>query len=64
MIDVGCMAKLLLAHNYPEQAYGNLSLQNSVAEVLGYYVDKGERESNWKGENNSGKLNDNQVECE
>jgi hypothetical protein len=37
LVDVGMMAKLLLAEKYPKTSYGNLSLKTSVEEVLGIF---------------------------
>ncbi|KAJ7027301.1 ribonuclease H-like domain-containing protein [Mycena alexandri] len=50
VVDVGCMARLLLAHKFSHTQYGNLSLQTCTEEILGYSVDKEERLSNWTGE--------------
>ncbi|KAJ6581761.1 ribonuclease H-like domain-containing protein [Mycena capillaripes] len=61
MVDVGLMAKLLFAHHYGDQPYGNLSLQNCAAYALGYYVSKEERVSDWKGQETNGDLDDAQV---
>ncbi|KAJ7656126.1 hypothetical protein DFH06DRAFT_1132605 [Mycena polygramma] len=50
VVDAGCMARLLLAHKYSDNQFGNLSLQVSAAEILGYDIDKEERESDWTGD--------------
>ncbi|KAJ7677844.1 ribonuclease H-like domain-containing protein [Mycena polygramma] len=50
VVDAGMMARLLLAENYPKQAYGPLSLKNSVADVLGYTVVKELTESDWRSD--------------
>jgi ribonuclease D len=50
IVDVGCMARLLLAHKYSQTQYGNLSLKISAAEILQYHVDKEEQQSDWTGE--------------
>ncbi|KAJ7640379.1 hypothetical protein DFH06DRAFT_1334741 [Mycena polygramma] len=63
MVDAGLMAKLLFAHKYPDQPYGNLSLQSSVAEMFGKYVGKEDRESDWKCTHNKGELDDDQLRC-
>ncbi|KAJ7617680.1 ribonuclease H-like domain-containing protein [Mycena polygramma] len=60
LVDAGLMAKLMIAHKYPDQPYGNLSLQQSVAENLGLYVGKEQRESDWKCKANKGDLDDDQ----
>ncbi|KAJ6470784.1 ribonuclease H-like domain-containing protein [Mycena vitilis] len=57
IVDAGLMAKLHVAHKYPDAPYGNLSLQQSVAEVLGRYISKEQCESDWKGKDNDGDLN-------
>lgn len=57
-VDVGCIARLLLAHKYGERAYQNLSLQTSAAEVLGYYIVKDEQNSDW-----TKSMTHNQVKC-
>ncbi|KAJ7114760.1 ribonuclease H-like domain-containing protein [Mycena epipterygia] len=49
MVDVGLMAKLCMAEKYALMPFGNLSLQNSAADILGYYISKDEQKSNWKG---------------
>ncbi|KAJ7749108.1 ribonuclease H-like domain-containing protein [Mycena metata] len=58
LVDAGMMAKLLLAEKYSNTAYGNLSLQTSVADVLGYIVNKDAGVSNWSVD----KLSDEQLE--
>ncbi|KAJ7613318.1 ribonuclease H-like domain-containing protein [Mycena polygramma] len=50
VVDAGCMARLLLAHKYSDNQFGNLSLQVSAAEILGYDINKEERESDWTGD--------------
>ncbi|KAJ7664480.1 ribonuclease H-like domain-containing protein [Mycena polygramma] len=47
LVDVGCMARLLLAHKFDSTVYCNLSLEVSAAEILGYKIDKEERLSDW-----------------
>ncbi|KAJ7243245.1 ribonuclease H-like domain-containing protein [Mycena rebaudengoi] len=48
LADAGMMAKLLLVEKNPSAPYANLSLQESVAEILGFHVDKDERKADWK----------------
>ncbi|KAJ7601440.1 ribonuclease H-like domain-containing protein [Mycena polygramma] len=50
VVDVGCMARLLLAHKHCTTLYANMSLQSSAEEILCYAVDKEERESDWTGQ--------------
>jgi ribonuclease D len=59
MVDVGLMAKLLLAEKYCNTGYSNVGMQDCVADVLGYQLDKGPQKSNWKAE-----LSDDQIKCE
>ncbi|KAJ7638103.1 ribonuclease H-like domain-containing protein [Mycena rosella] len=47
LVDVGMMAKLLLAEKYPKMAYGNLALKTSVEDVLGFELSKDLSASNW-----------------
>lgn len=47
LVDVGMMARLLLAEKYLKQAYSNMSLEMSVEDVLGYSLKKDLGESNW-----------------
>ncbi|KAJ7105803.1 ribonuclease H-like domain-containing protein [Mycena epipterygia] len=61
MVEVGLMEKLVLTHKYSEQGYGNLSLQASVAEILGFYMSKSVHDSDWKGTYNKGQLTDSQI---
>ncbi|KAJ7502484.1 ribonuclease H-like domain-containing protein [Mycena galericulata] len=49
LVDVGLMARLLLAEKYPDTGYSNLSMAVSVQEVLGMDIDKDPRKSDWKG---------------
>ncbi|KAJ6464327.1 ribonuclease H-like domain-containing protein [Mycena vulgaris] len=56
LVDVGMMARLALAPQFPTGAYQNLSLETSVEEILGYRVEKDEQKSDW-----SKKLNSRQI---
>lgn len=40
LVDIGLIAKLLHAHEHVDQSYGNLSMQNSVAIVLSFFIEK------------------------
>ncbi|KAJ7229634.1 ribonuclease H-like domain-containing protein [Mycena rebaudengoi] len=48
MVDVGLMTKLVLADKYNTTAYGPVGLQDCVADILGFHVDKGPQKSDWK----------------
>ncbi|KAJ7239908.1 ribonuclease H-like domain-containing protein [Mycena rebaudengoi] len=50
LVDAGMMARLLLCRKYSESSYSNLSMQIACAEVLGVYVNKDQRLSDWNGE--------------
>ncbi|KAJ7118461.1 ribonuclease H-like domain-containing protein [Mycena crocata] len=51
LVDVGLMSKLLLSEKYPDGGFTNLSLQTSVAEILGYHIEKDYQEgTDWKGD--------------
>ncbi|KAJ7186933.1 hypothetical protein C8R46DRAFT_1024903 [Mycena filopes] len=43
LVDAGLMARLLFAERSPLGGFGNLSLVDCAAEVLGFRVDKGEQ---------------------
>jgi hypothetical protein len=58
LVDVGLMAKLLFCEKYSESGYSNLSMIVAVAEVLGAYIPKELRLSNWGVE-----LTPEQIEC-
>ncbi|KAJ7171034.1 ribonuclease H-like domain-containing protein [Mycena filopes] len=62
LVDVGCMARLLLVEQHADQGYSNLSLQTSAAEILGVFVGKEESTSNWKGETGVGDLTTAQLD--
>ncbi|KAJ7270159.1 ribonuclease H-like domain-containing protein [Mycena haematopus] len=47
LVDVGMMAKLLLAEKYPKQGYGNMSLKTSVEDILGFTIVKDLAQSDW-----------------
>ncbi|KAJ7616343.1 ribonuclease H-like domain-containing protein [Mycena polygramma] len=50
VVDCGLMAKLFLAEKYKETPFANLSLLQSVSDILGYTIDKELQKSNWKGD--------------
>ncbi|KAJ7683358.1 hypothetical protein B0H17DRAFT_1227851 [Mycena rosella] len=50
LIDVGMMARLVLARKYSSGAYQNLSMETSVEEFLGCQMAKSEQTSDWSGE--------------
>lgn len=54
LVDVGMMAKLLLAETHGKGGYSNLSLKTCVEEVLGYTIDKNLQQSDC----------DDQIKCE
>ncbi|KAJ7020374.1 ribonuclease H-like domain-containing protein [Mycena alexandri] len=58
LVDVGMMAKLVMAERYPKVGYGNMSLKQSVADVLGFRIEKDMQTSNWAAED----LSDEQIE--
>ncbi|KAJ6449311.1 ribonuclease H-like domain-containing protein [Mycena vitilis] len=58
LVDVGLMARLLLAEKYPKAAYSNLSLKTSVEEVLGYTIAKELGSSDWAAETLSNEQKD------
>ncbi|KAJ7739612.1 ribonuclease H-like domain-containing protein [Mycena metata] len=60
LVDVGMMAKLVLAERYPKVGYGNMSLKQSVADILGFRIDKDLQTSDWAAV----KLTDDQIQCE
>ncbi|KAJ6510131.1 ribonuclease H-like domain-containing protein [Mycena vitilis] len=47
LVDVGMMARLSLADTHPVGGFGNLSMEDCAAEVLGFRVDKTEQTSDW-----------------
>ncbi|KAJ7258999.1 ribonuclease H-like domain-containing protein [Mycena rebaudengoi] len=47
LVDAGLMAKLLYCEKYSDSGYNNLSMTVSVAEVLGAYIPKDLRLSDW-----------------
>ncbi|KAJ7710929.1 ribonuclease H-like domain-containing protein [Mycena rosella] len=47
LVDVGMMAKLVLAEKYPKMAYGNLVLRTSVQDILGFEMSKDLATSDW-----------------
>ncbi|KAJ7676148.1 hypothetical protein B0H17DRAFT_1140121 [Mycena rosella] len=40
LVDVGMMAKLVLAEKYPKMVYGNLALKTSVEDIIGFDLPK------------------------
>ncbi|KAJ7683326.1 hypothetical protein B0H17DRAFT_1205195 [Mycena rosella] len=46
---------------YMDHSYGNLSLQNSAADVLGFYVTKSARDGDWKCKTIDGELDNEQI---
>ncbi|KAJ6460681.1 ribonuclease H-like domain-containing protein [Mycena vitilis] len=50
LCDCGLMAKLLLAEKYMDGPFSNLSLEQSVEDILGYTIPKDLQTSNWKGD--------------
>ncbi|KAJ6457534.1 ribonuclease H-like domain-containing protein [Mycena vitilis] len=50
VVDCGLMAKLLLAEKYKDAPFANLSLLQSVSDILGFTIDKELQKSNWKGD--------------
>ncbi|KAJ7221922.1 ribonuclease H-like domain-containing protein [Mycena rebaudengoi] len=59
MVDVGLMARLLLAPSFGDTAFSNLSMQETAAYILHCRVDKADQTSDWKG-----RLSDSQIKCE
>jgi ribonuclease D len=47
LVDVGLMARLLLAEKYAAGAYQNLSMDVAVREIMGCKLDKAEQLSDW-----------------
>ncbi|KAJ7219788.1 ribonuclease H-like domain-containing protein [Mycena rebaudengoi] len=47
LADAGMMAKLVTPETYPNTAFGNVSLQQGVANFLGYWLDKETQTSAW-----------------
>ncbi|KAJ7750575.1 ribonuclease H-like domain-containing protein [Mycena metata] len=47
LVDVGLMARLLLAEKYSAGGYQNLSAEVTTAEILGYRLDKTQQVSDW-----------------
>ncbi|KAJ7143097.1 ribonuclease H-like domain-containing protein [Mycena crocata] len=50
LVDVGFMARLLLAQKWPKISYSNLALQTCVEELLGFTFPKDMAQSNWGAE--------------
>ncbi|KAJ7436945.1 ribonuclease H-like domain-containing protein [Mycena latifolia] len=59
LVDVGMMARLLLAERYPKGSYGNLALKTCAQDVLGFELSKDLSVSDWAAD----KLDDEQLEC-
>ncbi|KAJ6459160.1 ribonuclease H-like domain-containing protein [Mycena vitilis] len=51
-VDCGLMAKLKDPHRYKNGPFANLSLEQSVSDVLGFDITKDLQKSNWKGDAN------------
>ncbi|KAJ7466101.1 ribonuclease H-like domain-containing protein [Mycena latifolia] len=58
LVDVGMMARLLLAERYPKGSYGNLALKTCAQDVLGFELSKDLSVSDWAAD----KLEDEQLE--
>ncbi|KAJ7615624.1 ribonuclease H-like domain-containing protein [Mycena polygramma] len=58
LVDVGMMARLILAEKYPKPGYGNLALKTCVEEVLGVTVGKELTKSDWR----ANKLSEDQIQ--
>jgi ribonuclease D len=63
VVDCGLMAKLLFAEKYKETSFTNLSLQQSVEDILNLTIAKEMQKTNWKGDDN-GDITDEQKKCE
>ncbi|KAJ7697476.1 ribonuclease H-like domain-containing protein [Mycena rosella] len=50
LVDVGMMAKLVLAEKYPKMVYGNLALKTSVEDILGFELPKDQSATDWGSE--------------
>jgi hypothetical protein len=61
-VDCGLMVKLLMTEKYQETSYTNVSLGQSVEDILHFKVDKDQQTSNWKGDLN-GDINEEQKKC-
>lgn len=59
MVDIGYVASLALAERYPKSSYSNMSLKNSVEDILGFTIDKDLGKSNWAAKN----LTEEQIQC-
>ncbi|KAJ6513675.1 ribonuclease H-like domain-containing protein [Mycena vitilis] len=59
-VECGLMAKLADPDRYKTSPFTNLSLQQSVSDVMGYIISKDLQKSNWKGDQN-GDLSDEQM---
>ncbi|KAJ7183727.1 ribonuclease H-like domain-containing protein [Mycena filopes] len=58
LVDVGMMAKLVMAEKYPKIGYGNMSLKTSAEDILGYRLQKELAQSDWAASD----LTDEQIE--
>lgn len=59
LVDVGLMARLLLAEQLPKVPFGHMGMQTAVERILGYKIDKEESASDWSAKN----LSDKQINC-
>jgi hypothetical protein len=62
VVDCGLIAKLLFAEKYKETSFTNLSLQQSVEDVLQHTISKDSQKTDWKGDKNSN-ITKEQKEC-